>query len=52
MNEWIATFAGFSLLLQNAVHGSGGAKVLSFVQQGGLDGGGRAVLEAFPMQDI
>src|SRR5438067_11082499 len=52
MNELIAAFAALSLLLQNAIHGSGGAEILSFVQQGGLDGGGGAVLEALMMEDV
>jgi hypothetical protein len=34
MNELIAALAGFSLLLEDAVHGANRAEVLAFVQQG------------------
>src|SRR5581483_4714094 len=47
MNELIAALAIFSLLLEDAVHGASRAEVLTFVQQGGLYGCRRAVLESF-----
>jgi hypothetical protein len=47
MNELIAALAGFSLLVEDAVHGASRAEVLAFVQQGGLHGCRRAVLESF-----
>jgi hypothetical protein len=49
MNELIAALPGLSLLLEDAVHGAGRAEVLAFVQQGGLNGGGGAVLESLFM---
>ena len=49
MDELIATFAGLSLLLEDAVHGADRTEVLAFVEQGGLHGGGGAVLEALLM---
>ena len=49
MNELVAALAGFSLVFEDAVHGAGRAEVLAFVQQGGLDGCGGAVLESLFM---
>jgi len=49
MNELIAALAGFSLQLEDAVHGANRAEVLAFVQQGGLHGCGRAVLKSLFM---
>ena len=51
MNKLIATLAGFSLLLEDAVHGANRAEVLAFVQQGGLHGCWRTVLESLFMED-
>jgi hypothetical protein len=46
MNELVAALARLSLVFENAVHGAGRAEVLAFVQQGGLNGGGRTVLKS------
>jgi len=51
MNELIAALAGFSLLLEDAVHGANRAEVLAFVQQGGLHGRRRAVLKSLFVED-
>jgi hypothetical protein len=50
MNELIATLAGFPLLLEDTVHGANRTQVLTFVQQGGLHGRRRAVLESLFME--
>jgi hypothetical protein len=52
MNELIAALARLSLLLEDAVHGARRAEVLAFVQQGGLHGCRRAVLESLFMEDL
>jgi hypothetical protein len=49
VDELIATFAGLALLLEDAVHGADRTEVLAFVEQGGLYGSGRAVLESLLM---
>ena len=50
MNELIAAFARLALLFEDAVHGADRAEILAFIEQGGLDGGGRAILESLFMQ--
>src|ERR1017187_1534688 len=50
MGELIAALASFTLLRQQPVHGADGAVIAAFVQQRGIDGGGRAILESFFMQ--
>jgi hypothetical protein len=51
MNELIAALAGFSLPVEDAVHGANRAEVLAFIQQGGLHGCRRAVLESLFVED-
>src|ERR1035437_8993649 len=51
MNKLVAALARFALVFEDAVHGAGRAEVLAFVQQGGLDGGGGAVLKSLFVQD-
>ena len=51
MHELVAALAGFADLLEEAVHGASRAEVLAFVQQGGLHGGRRTILESLFMQD-
>src|ERR1017187_3027008 len=51
MHELIAALARLPLLFQDAVHGAGRAEILAFVQQGGLHGRRRAVLESIFMED-
>jgi hypothetical protein len=51
MNEFITAFTQFAVLLQKPVHGTGGAQILAFIQQRGVNGGGSAILEALFMQD-
>ena len=46
MSELIAAFARCAVLFQNPIHGSRRAKILAFIEQSGLNGGGRAILEA------
>jgi len=50
MMQLIAALPGSSLLLQNAVHRAGGAKIRALVQQGGKDLAGSPVLKAFRVQ--
>src|SRR6202171_5949628 len=50
MGELIAAFAGFTLLFEQAVHGADRAMILPFVEQRGINSGGRAILEAFSME--
>src|ERR1019366_5471448 len=50
MGELIAALASFTLLRQEPVHGADGAVIATLVQQRGIDGGGRAILESFFMQ--
>src|ERR1019366_709042 len=50
MGELIAALASFTLLHQQTVHGADGAVIPALVQQRGIDGGGRAILESFFMQ--
>ena len=51
MSELIAAFAGCAAVLsQNAVHGADRAEILAFVEQGGLNGGGGAILEALRVE--
>src|ERR1035441_5816357 len=52
MDELIAALARFPLLFQDAVHGACRAEVLTFVQQSGLHGCRRAVLESLFMEDL
>jgi hypothetical protein len=47
MGQLVAAFAGFSLGCEQTVHGADGAVILSFIEQGRIDGGERAILEAF-----
>src|SRR4051794_18449820 len=51
MYELIAALARLSLLFQDAVHGTSRTEVLPFVQQSGLHGCRRAVLESIFMED-
>src|SRR5674476_1681425 len=51
MNELVAAVARLSLVFEDAIHGAGRAEVLAFVQQGGLNGGGRTVLKSLFVQD-
>ena len=46
----VAAFAGFSLSCQQAVHGADGTLILPFIEQGRIDGGGRAILKAFVVE--
>src|ERR1022692_194395 len=50
MNNLIATFAGFSLALQDAVHGANGAMVMAFVEHRGVNRGRRRILKALLMK--
>src|ERR1035441_10296667 len=50
MGELIAALTSFTLLRQQPVHGADGVVVVALVQQRGIDGGGRAILESFFMQ--
>ena len=50
MGELIAALASFTLLRQEPVHGADGAVIAALVQQRGIDGGGRTILESFFMQ--
>src|SRR3954447_10795196 len=51
MNKLIATLTRFSFLFQNPVYGADRAEILALIQQGGLHGGRRAVLETLFMKD-
>src|SRR5947199_7840954 len=46
MSELIPAFARGAVLSQNPTHGSRGAQILAFIEQSGLNGGGRAILKA------
>ena len=46
MSELITAFARGAVLSQNPIHGSRGAQILAFIEQSGLNGGGRAILKA------
>ena len=46
MGELIAALARGAVLFQDAIHGARGAEILAFIEQGGLNGGRRAILEA------
>jgi hypothetical protein len=50
MGELVATFPGFAPLCQQAVHGADRAVVLPFIEQGRINRGGRAILEAFSVE--
>ena len=50
MNELIAAFARGAVLIQDPIHGSRRAQILAFIQQSGLNGGGRAILEALGVE--
>jgi hypothetical protein len=52
MDELIAALARLTLLLQDAVHGARRAEVLAFIQECGLYGCRRAVLESLFMQNL
>src|ERR1700722_610669 len=47
MGQLGAAFAGFSLGCEQTVHGADGAVILSFIEQGRVDRGGCATLDAF-----
>jgi len=46
MSELIAALARGAVLLQEPIHGSGGAKILAFIEQSGLNGSRGAILKA------
>jgi len=46
MSELITALARGAVLSQNPIHGSRGAQILAFIEQSGLNGGGRAILKA------
>ena len=50
MDELIAALASCAILFQDAIHGPSRAKILAFIEQRGLDRGGRAILEAFGIE--
>jgi hypothetical protein len=50
MSALVPAFACFPPLFQYPVHGTGGAAIDAFIQQSGLHGSRRAVLESFFMQ--
>jgi hypothetical protein len=50
MGQMVAAFAGFPLSRQQAVHGADGAVILPFIEQAGIDVGGRAILKAFAVE--
>jgi hypothetical protein len=52
MLELVASFSYFSMLVQDAIHRPPVAKVLSFIQQRGIDLAGRAVLKAFAVENL
>jgi hypothetical protein len=49
MHQLIAALAGFPCLFQEAVHRASRTEILAFVQQGGLHGGRRTILETLVM---
>src|ERR1700691_2048229 len=50
MNNLIATFAGLSPILQDAVHGANGAMISALVEHRGVDRGGRRILKTLLMK--
>lgn len=51
MNGLVAALARFSFLFQKSIHRPGRAKIVPFIQQGGLDGRRSPILKAFFMQN-
>jgi hypothetical protein len=47
MGQLVAAFAGFTLGGEQAVHGADRAVILSFIEQGRINSGGRAILKPF-----
>ena len=52
MNQLIAAFAGSAIGGEQPMHGAGGAKILAFVDQGGVDLGRRRIAKTSGIQDI
>jgi hypothetical protein len=49
MLKLIAALAGFPGLFEEAIHRAGRTEILAFVQQGGMHGGRRTILETLVM---
>lgn len=50
MDALFPAVAGFARMLEDPVHRADGTQKLTFIQQGGLHGGRRAILKTFLMQ--
>jgi hypothetical protein len=50
VGELIAALARCPILFQDSIHGPSRAKIAAFIEQSGMDGCGRTVLEAFGIQ--
>ncbi len=50
MDEMIAALARCAIFFQDAIHSPNRAKIPAFIEQRGMDGGGRAILEAFAVE--
>ena len=52
MNELIAAVQCRAVRFKDPVYGPNGAQIAAFIQQSGMNRGGRAILEAFGIQDV
>src|ERR1700682_2342410 len=50
MDELIAALTRCTIFFQDTIHGPSRAEILTFIEQGGVDRRGRAILEAFGIQ--